>query len=254
MEPGALIENRTFDEITVGETATLTRTLSRGHRSVRRDVKRCEPRARGCMSTHRDPARHSTTITPRSLTASGPSPAARTNSDELLHGRRVRRVAKPRVAGWAVLVVARQGRRRSAPAGTVPQRSGFHDVLLWTDDDRHHHHRLAGRPTASSDMREAVTPRLSSDTPRPPGARANRTSAGPAFPGAGSSSDSVSVRPVAPGPDPRECMRPPAPTRAALLRRTEPSSARTRPPSRSSLSDGLEAASPQTAVSAPEGN
>ena len=83
----------------------------------------------------RSPARQSTMTTPRSLIASGPSPAAQHHGDDLLHGWRVRRIAKPFVARHAALVKPGQGRLRPAAPGTIQQSYRFHDVLLWTTVD-----------------------------------------------------------------------------------------------------------------------
>ena len=59
------------------------------------------------------------------------------HGDDLLHGWRVRRIAKTLVAGHAALVKAGQGRRRPAAPGTIQQSYGFHDVLLWTTVEPH---------------------------------------------------------------------------------------------------------------------
>ena len=50
--------------------------------------------------------------------------------DDLLHGWRVRRIAKTLVARHAALVKAGQGRLRPAAPGTIQQSYRFHDVLL----------------------------------------------------------------------------------------------------------------------------
>jgi hypothetical protein len=70
-------------------------------------------------------------ITPRSLIA-WPIPRGGHHRDDLLHRRRVRRMAKALVARHATLVKARQRCRRPATSGTVQQSYRFHDVLLWT--------------------------------------------------------------------------------------------------------------------------
>ena len=92
--------------------------------------------ASASASLIRRPARQSTMINPRSLIASGPSPAARI-TDDLLRGWRVRRIAKTLVARDAALVKAGQGRPRPAAPGTIQQSYRFHDVLLWTTVEPH---------------------------------------------------------------------------------------------------------------------
>lgn len=54
------------------------------------------------------------------------------HGDDLLHGWRVRRIAKTLVARHAALVKAGQGCLRPAAPGTIQQSYRFHDVLLWT--------------------------------------------------------------------------------------------------------------------------
>src|SRR5204863_2070843 len=54
------------------------------------------------------------------------------HGDDLLHARRIRRIAKPFVARRNTLVEAGRGRRRAAPPGAIQQQDGLHDVLLWT--------------------------------------------------------------------------------------------------------------------------
>jgi len=85
------------------------------------------------------PPRHSTMIASRSLTPSGPSPAARITAMISSTVGWVRRAAETLVPWRAALMEAGQRCLRSAPPGAIQQRHGFHDVLLWTTiepDDR----------------------------------------------------------------------------------------------------------------------
>jgi hypothetical protein len=52
--------------------------------------------------------------------------------DDLLNGRRIRRIPKPFVARRNTSVEAGCGRRRATPPSLVQQRDVFHDVLLRT--------------------------------------------------------------------------------------------------------------------------
>lgn len=54
--------------------------------------------------------------------------------DDVLNGRRIRRVAQALVAWRNALVKAGRGRWRSAPASAIEQWYGLHDVLLLDDE------------------------------------------------------------------------------------------------------------------------
>jgi hypothetical protein len=60
----------------------------------------------------------------------------RADSDDLVHGRRIRRVAETLVARRHAPVKAGRGRWRPAPAGAIEEWYGLHDVLLCTTIDR----------------------------------------------------------------------------------------------------------------------
>lgn len=67
-------------------------------------------------SLMRNPSRHSITITPRSLSPSGSSPAARMTRNDLLDGGRIRRVPKALVGWRKAPVETCEVCRRAAPA------------------------------------------------------------------------------------------------------------------------------------------
>jgi hypothetical protein len=80
----------------------------------------------------RSPARHSTTISPRSRTPSGLAPAARMTTTISSTAGGSGGVPHPLVAGRAAAAVAMQGRRRPAATGAIHELREFHDVLLRT--------------------------------------------------------------------------------------------------------------------------
>ena len=68
----------------------------------------------------------------------GPSPRRSHHRDDLLHGRRIRRIPQALVARHAALMKAGQGCRRPAPPSAIQQSYRFHDALLWTTIEPHH--------------------------------------------------------------------------------------------------------------------
>jgi hypothetical protein len=58
------------------------------------------------------------------------------DGDDLVHGRRIRRVAEPLVPRRHALMKAGRGRWRPASTGAIEQWYGLHDVLLQTTIDR----------------------------------------------------------------------------------------------------------------------
>ncbi len=85
-------------------------------------------------SLMRNPSRHSITITPRSLSPSGSSPAARMTRNDLLDGGRIRRVPKALVGWRKAPVETCEVCRRAAPARCDPVRIPCRPPL---DDDRY---------------------------------------------------------------------------------------------------------------------
>jgi hypothetical protein len=65
---------------------------------------------------------------PRSSSRAWATPPSRKH--DLLHGRRVRGIEPPLVAGRAAAVVARQCRRRAPPSGGIENGQGGHGILL----------------------------------------------------------------------------------------------------------------------------
>ena len=106
-------------------------------------------RSRSEPALMRRPAPHSTTINPRSLIPSGSFPAARSDRDDLLHARRIRRIARTLVTRHLTLMKAGEGRRRTAPTSTVHE---------WARDSVRS--SVGRRLTPPSSRRPAVCPRL----------------------------------------------------------------------------------------------
>ena len=88
--------------------------------------------AKASASLTLNPARHSTTITPRSLNPVGAIAGGVHHRDDLLHGRRVGWITQSFVPGRPALMKSRQSRGRAGPAGAVQRWRGMHDVLLGT--------------------------------------------------------------------------------------------------------------------------